>query len=131
MFLDLEYFMELGIMSKKLLVFISSPYTLGDQGENVRIQMDMFDRLNRMGFVPFAPLLYHFQHMVHPLDYDDWLDIDFAMLERCDVVLRLPGESGGADKEVAHAKIEGIPVVYSFYDLVEYELSFVVNKSIT
>lgn len=107
----------------KLKVFISSPYTVGDQGENVRVQMDYFNRLVENGFMPFAPLLFHFQHMVHPLDYEKWMEIDFAWLESCDVVLRLDGESSGADREVEHAKNKGIKVVYSFIELIEYELT--------
>jgi len=32
------------------------------------------------------------------------------LLERCDAVLRLPGESRGADQDVAIARERGIPV---------------------
>lgn len=107
----------------KLKVFISSPYTVGDQGENVRKQMDMFDQLYQSQYIPFAPLLYHFQHIVHPLGYEQWMEMDFAMLEVCDIVLRLPGESSGADREVDFAKEKGIPVVTSFYDLLCHPLN--------
>ena len=107
----------------KLKVFISSPYTLGDQGENVRKQMDMFNQLFKIGYMPFAPLLYHFQHMVHPLGYEEWMEIDFAMLDVCDIVLRLPGESSGADREVLYAKEVGIPVVHSFLDLLDHPIN--------
>ncbi len=51
------------------------------------------------------------------------MEIDFAWLESCDVVLRLDGESSGADREVEHAKNKGIKVVYSFIELIEYELT--------
>ena len=100
-------------------VFISSPYTLGDVGENVRVQMDVFDSLYKKGFMPFAPLLFHYQHIVHPLEYDQWLEIDFAWLSKCDFVLRLPGESEGADKECKHAEELGIPVVKSIDELIK------------
>tara|TARA_R110000737_G_scaffold352968_2_gene401422 strand:+ start:2257 stop:2601 length:345 start_codon:yes stop_codon:yes gene_type:complete len=102
---------------EKLKVFISSPYTKGDQGENVRIQMDMFKVLYEEGFMPFAPLLYHFQHEVHPMSYEEWMEIDFAWIESCDVVLRLPGESEGADREVFHAYKCELPVVNSLEGL--------------
>jgi hypothetical protein len=35
------------------------------------------------------------------------------LLEHCDAVLRLPGESTGADQDVAIARRRGLPVYYS------------------
>ena len=102
---------------KKLKVFISSPYTVGDQSDNVRVQMDVFKKLYDAGFMPFAPLLFHFQHIVHPMEYESWMEIDFAWLESCDFILRLPGESPGADREVKHAADNGIPIAYSIDEL--------------
>jgi hypothetical protein len=34
------------------------------------------------------------------------------LLEHCDAVLRLPGESTGADQDVAIAQERGLPVYY-------------------
>lgn len=34
------------------------------------------------------------------------------LLEHCDAVLRLPGESKGADQDVAIAQRRGLPVYY-------------------
>ncbi len=93
-------------------VYIASPYSKGNQAENVRASMDAFDELAKMGFAPFSPLLSHFQHLVHPLPYDIWLSLDLEWLRVCDCVLRLPGESGGADKEETEAKRIGIPVFH-------------------
>ena len=98
-------------------VFISSPYTLGDVSANVRKQMDVFDELMDLGFAPFCPLLFHFQHIVHPRQYEDWLQIDLEYLSVCDYLLRLPGESAGADREVEFAKANNIPVAYSIAEL--------------
>jgi hypothetical protein len=39
------------------------------------------------------------------------------LLERCDGVLRLPGESKGADQDVAVARERGIPVWYRIEDV--------------
>ena len=102
---------------KRLKIFISSPYTLGDVGENVRTQHDVFKNLIDLGFNPFMPLLAHYQHIVHPMGYDDWLKWDLEWIDSCDFVLRLPGESKGADIEVNHAKQNGIPVAYSIDEL--------------
>ena len=99
---------------KVIKVFISSPYSIGSEAENVRRQMDVANELINNGFVPFIPLLYHFQHMVHPQDYEVWLQQDKEWLKQCDCVLRLRGESKGADLEVELAKELGI---LRFYDL--------------
>lgn len=40
-----------------------------------------------------------------------------AVLERCDAVLRLPGESPGADREVHYAISLGKPVYYGLEEL--------------
>jgi len=98
-------------------VYIASPYTIGDVAVNVKRQIDMADRLMEKGFAPFAPLYSHFQHMVHPRPYQQWLEIDLEWIKVCDCVLRLDGESSGADKEVEFAKKIGKPVYYYPFEL--------------
>ena len=39
------------------------------------------------------------------------------LLERCDAVLRLPGESKGADQDVAIARQRGIPVFFGLSEV--------------
>jgi len=101
-------------------VYIASPYTIGDQAENVKRQMNTADELIRLGFCPFVPLLYHFQHMFNPQPYDTWLDIDMEWLCQCNAVLRLDGESKGADIEVERAKKLHIPVFTDIVELYRY-----------
>lgn len=99
-------------------VYIASPYTLGDQALNVRKQMDVFNELANTGKIaPFAPLLFHFQHIVHPRKTSDWLAMDFEWVKTCDAVLRLPGQSEGADLEVQFAQSFDIPVFHTVEDL--------------
>lgn len=100
-------------------VYIASPYTKGDVAVNVKRQIDMVDQLMDMGFAPFAPLYSHFQHIVHPRPYNDWTEIDMVWVLACDCVLRLNGESSGADAEVELAKSVGIPVFYTINSLLE------------
>lgn len=104
-------------MNSMKRVYIASPYTRGDVAVNVRAQMEAADTLMDMGYCPIVPLYSHFQHMFRPRPYEDWIKIDLAKLEMCDALLRLPGESPGADREVAHAIGLGIAVVYSFGEL--------------
>jgi hypothetical protein len=39
------------------------------------------------------------------------------LLERCDAVLRIPGESTGADQDVEIARRRGLPIFYKLEDV--------------
>src|SRR6185436_16045859 len=98
-------------------VYIASPYTKGDVAVNVKTSMDVADQLIGQGYAPFSPLYSHFQHMAHPRPYETWINLDLAWVQCCHVLLRLPGESSGADGEVEYAKKLNIPIVYSIGEL--------------
>lgn len=91
-------------------IYVASPYTKGDVAVNVRNNLDAADKLAKAGFIPFAPLLTHFWHLLFPHPYEFWCDQDNAWVAKCDCLVRLPGDSSGADKEVALAESLGIPV---------------------
>ena len=99
-------------------IYIASPYTNGDQAANVRVQLEAMHLLMKAGHLPFAPLLSHFAQIVYPKLYNDWMIYDMGWLEACDAVLRLPGESPGADLEVKHAKLLHIPISYNIDDFI-------------
>lgn len=101
-------------------VYIASPYSLGDKEKNVQVQVETASKLLDMGFNPFWPLASHYLHSWKKQTYDTWMEIDLEWLESCDYLLRLPGESKGADMEVAHARKLGIPVFYSIEQLLFY-----------
>ena len=105
----------------KTKVYIASPYTKGDVAVNVKLQLDTANTLMDYGFIPFVPLYSHFQHMAHPRPYEDWVELDMIWVRACDVLLRLGGESKGADDEVALAMELKIPVFYSIEQLLKYE----------
>lgn len=91
-------------------VYIAGPYTNGDVAVNVRSAYEAANQLADLGFAPFVPHATHFWHMLFPRRYEFWLELDREFLPCCDAVLRLAGESNGADGEVAQAKELGIPV---------------------
>lgn len=101
-------------------VYIASPYTIGDVAVNVKRQLDFADQLMNLEFAPFAPLYSHFQHMAHPRVYTDWIKVDLEWVAVCDCVLRLDGESKGADGEVEYALSLGKPVFYTIQELCDY-----------
>jgi hypothetical protein len=92
-------------------VYISGPYSTGDQAENVARAMTVWHRLVDLGFHPYCPHLTHFLHMQRQRPYDEWIAFDLDEIESQDVVLRLPGESKGADKETERAIDLLMPVI--------------------
>lgn len=98
-------------------VYIAGPYTKGDVGQNVKTAIDCADELCKLGYTPFIPHLAHFWHLISPKPVEFWCEYDLLWLDYCDALLRLPGESAGADKEVEVACKWGIPVYYSLEEL--------------
>lgn len=96
----------------KPLVYVAGPYS-SDPPHNTRRAIAVGTRLIQEGVVaPIIPHLTMLWDMLTPMPYDEWLAYDRDVLVRCDAVLRLPGESSGADTEVALADELGIPVFY-------------------
>ena len=91
-------------------VYVAGPYTKGDVALNVRRAIEAADCLLKAGHQPFLPHLTHFWHLVCPGPYEQWMALDLAWLSVCHALVRLPGESSGADREVAEAIKLGTPV---------------------
>lgn len=102
-------------------VYIASPYTKGDVAVNVRESFLVADELVKLGFAPFPPLFSHFWHFLSPKSYETWITLDNEWVQRCDYLLRLPGESAGADHEVRLALNYHIPVFFSIEELVHHD----------
>lgn len=98
-------------------VYVAGPYTKGDVAVNVRNAFEAANQLADLGFAPFVPHHTHFWHMMFPRPYEFWLDLDSQFLPFCNAILRLPGESNGADKEVKQAEDAGIPVFFDIESL--------------
>ena len=105
------------------MVYISSPYSIGDPTANVRRQVNVAHELMDAGMAPLAPLPgSHVLSEIRWRPYEDWMAVDLEHVARCDAVLRLKGESSGADREVAYAESLGIPVFFSETDEVPSDL---------
>ncbi|MFZ0550950.1 MAG: hypothetical protein WAM21_09095 [Steroidobacteraceae bacterium] len=110
--------------TKPLLVLIAGPYLSGTDGDPARIAA------NRVRLESFALPIYERGHL--PV-VGEWMalpiiqaaggripgDLAFEkyqypvahrLIERCDAVLRIAGESRGADLDVARARELGLPV---------------------
>lgn len=91
-------------------VYIAGPYTKGDVAVNVRNAIEAGVQLIDAGHAPFIPHLSHFIHLQAPRPWQTWMAYDCLFLTACDALVRLPGESVGADIEVDVARRQGIPV---------------------
>lgn len=96
-------------MASRPLAYVAGPYTHPDPVLNVERAVEVADALWDMGLVALIPHLTLLHHLISPKPVGDWYEIDLAQLEHCDLLVRFPGESVGADNEVRHAVERGIP----------------------
>lgn len=118
-------------MTAPLLIMIAGPYRsgTGDDPELMAVNLARLEAaawpLFRAGHVPMigewvalpvlrsagadGPMDPLAEHVMYPTAQ--------RLLAHCDAVLRLPGESTGADQDVAIAEARGLPVYYQLGDV--------------
>lgn len=103
----------------KPLVYVAGPYSKPDPVENTRRAVAIGSYLLDTGLVvPYVPHLSMFWHYLTPRPYSDWLALDLDMIAHCQALLRLPGDSPGADAEVDLAMKLNLPIFHEVTDLV-------------
>lgn len=108
-------------MTKRPMVYVAGPISKGPYWVNVRNGVDVGHKLMELGYVPFVPMMDFLMVFAYPdIPYETLLDYDFQIISRCDALLRIPGESPGADREVKFANERGIPVFYDIESLNEW-----------
>lgn len=95
----------------KPLVYVAGPVS-GDPFGCVRQAVAAFDEIRADGGVPFLPQLSVIHEIVRPLPYEEWLAYDFDVIANCQALIRLPGHSPGADREIVHAIGLSLPVFH-------------------
>ncbi len=103
-----------------MLVYIAGPLTTGDTFINVRAAALAASRLMQAGHAVIVPHLFGQIEMVDPVGGDAWsvwMARCLTHLKHADCVLRLPGDSRGADDEVHFARHHGIPVYFDEQEL--------------
>jgi len=93
------------------LVYVAGPIT-GNPWGCVRLAADAFTWLRQLNLCPFLPQLSVLHEMVEPRGYDEWLSYDLDVIDHCHGLVRLPGESTGADREYEHARELGLPCLW-------------------
>ena len=114
-----------------MLILIAGPYRSGtnDDPEKIKQNLDKLESvalpLFRKGHIPMigewvALPLMQLAGSAQPGD-EAWNEIQYPvahrLLQRCEAVLRLEGESKGADEDVRIAKERGLPVFYKLDDV--------------
>jgi hypothetical protein len=124
-------------MRQKYRVYIAGPISKGPLAHNVRQADEAFLALTKAGLACLNPMWSVYAGATEaftddyctavgsrnsslPLQAEDWYGLDLPWVEVSHAVLRLPGESRGADGEVEHARKHGIPVFHTVKDLVQY-----------
>lgn len=106
------------MIDRTIRVYVAGPYTVGDPKQNVLTAMNMGSRLWDSGYIPFVPHLFHHWDQHHQRSYGEWMLMGRFWLESCNVLLRLPGPSNGADEEADYmGKILYRPCYQSFDEL--------------
>ena len=118
-------------MTKPLMILIAGPYASGTDGDPVLMQQNL-DRLERAAWPLFRaghiPMIGEWVALPvlssagatgpsDPLAPEVMYPVAHRLLQHCDGVLRLPGESRGADQDVAIARERGIPVYTALEDV--------------
>ncbi len=115
-------------MTKPLLILIAGPYRSGTGGDpeliaqNLARLEEVSGPIFRLGHVPMIgewaalPILRTLD-AAKAGDGDVMYETAHRLLQHCDAVLRLPGESSGADKDVEIAQERGLPVYRSLEEI--------------
>lgn len=100
-------------------IYLSHPITK-EPFLNINKAVRAASVLHKLGYVVMVPGLTVLYDMIEPTPYEEYMRWDFAWIEKCDCVIRMPGESQGADREVKHAINKLIPVFYGIEGFLKF-----------
>ena len=96
-------------------VYIAGPYS-SDPVQGTRDAITAGNNVLLSGDTPFIPHLTMFWDLLRPQPYETWLAYDMEWLRCCDALIRLAGESSGADLEEAEALKLGLRIFHGMGD---------------
>ena len=112
------------------VIYIAGPMAKGPMEENIRMAWGAASRLRDARFSTIVPQNSFFETLAgESRSHEEWLDIDRALVLKSDGLLRLPGESKGADIEARWAKEAGIPVFSSVRHVEDHDWDVCVVRS--
>lgn len=94
----------------KPLIYLAGPYTNPDPVDNTHRAIKVATAICDADwwYAPLVPHLTMLWHAVTPRPIDFWYELDLAHLVACKRIVRLPGASTGADREMEFARQNGI-----------------------
>lgn len=110
-------------MRRDVFVYISGPMTSKNGysiEENIAAGVKVYLECMSLGIPAFCPHLSGaFPSAWGNIPWTEWLEYDFAVIDRCSHVLMMPrwGESKGAVEEHAYAMRNSKPIAYSLDEL--------------
>lgn len=120
---------------RRARVYIAGPMSKGSLQHNITQANEAFRLLAGAGLAPFCPHWSAYSGEVYRthaavwafatatgngMSHAEWLAVDLPWVAAADAVLRLPGDSPGADQETAEARRLGIPVFNSIPAVIEW-----------
>ena len=114
-------------MTNSMMILIAGPYASGTNGDPALMRQNL-DRLEEAAWPLFEaghlPMIGEWVALPvlssagavghdHPLAAKVMYPTAERLLQKCDAVLRLPGESRGADQDIAIARSRNLPVYFS------------------
>jgi nucleoside 2-deoxyribosyltransferase len=101
-------------------IYVAGAISGGIVADNVHVATEAATRLLNAGHSPFLPHLSVVWQMISGhIPYETWMEYDFAWIDVCDAVVRIPGFSPGGDCEVEYAREKGIPVYFGVDSFLE------------
>ncbi len=107
----------------KPLIYIAGPYASDPIGNTSKAIM-VAEMILVAGGTPLIPHLNHYWHEQVPHTREEWMEMDLNMLNHCDAMYRMSGESPGADEEETFANNNHIPVFHSLSEVKKYCFDF-------
>lgn len=94
------------------LLYVAGPYTRPDPVINTHGACKFATAIYEAGlWTPMVPHITLVWHAITPRPINFWYALDLAHMSRCDAIVRLPGDSTGADAEVAYAREIDLPII--------------------
>ena len=106
--------------------YIAGPITSsGSLHENIHNGIKVGEMSRDLGIHPFIPHLYDFTKIVtgKDIDWEKMLQMDENFIRVCDLIIALPGDSKGKEREIAFAKARGIPTIRLMSNDLEHNAS--------
>lgn len=102
------------------VIYIAGPMAKPPMDDNIRRAMSTGEALMRLGFSFIMPQLCFYFAVHYPHSWKEWLELNKPLVLKSDGLIRLDGESEGADLEVSWATEAGIPVFRAVSEIERY-----------